>query len=63
MAKADDLPASITSIMALPQFPTGPVEETRIQRVADAMLEFGMISPADSGEVTGGRLVASMVSS
>jgi NitT/TauT family transport system substrate-binding protein len=61
MAKADHLAASVTAIMALPQFPTGPVDATRIQREAEEMLEFGLLSPQSSAEVTDGRLVASMI--
>jgi NitT/TauT family transport system substrate-binding protein len=61
MAKADDLPSSITSIMALPQFPTGPVDETRIQREAEEMLQFGLLGPASSAEVSDGQLIRSMV--
>jgi NitT/TauT family transport system substrate-binding protein len=61
MGKSDDLPSSITALMAVPQFPTGPVDETRIQRVADAMLQFGLLNGALSTEVSDGVLIGSMV--
>jgi len=61
MAKADHLSASVTAIMALPEFPTGPVDETRIQREAEDMLQFGLLSPAFSAEVDNGSLIHSMV--
>jgi NitT/TauT family transport system substrate-binding protein len=63
MAKSDDLSSSITALMAVPQFPTGPVDATRIERVADAMLQFGLLSPALSAEVNNGELIASMIAS
>jgi NitT/TauT family transport system substrate-binding protein len=63
MAEADDLPVSVTAVMAVPQFPTGPVDVTRIQRVADAMLQFGILAPQFSAEVGNGQLIASMISS
>ena len=46
--------------MALPGFPTGTVDEQRIQRVAEAMLEFGILSPKYGTEVDKGSLVRSM---
>jgi NitT/TauT family transport system substrate-binding protein len=61
MGKADNLPNSITAIMSVPQFPTGPVDETRIQREADAMLEFGLLGQQYSAEVSDGQLVGSMI--
>ena len=38
--------------MALPVFPIGPVDQTRIQRVAAAMLQFGILSPSYITEVS-----------
>jgi NitT/TauT family transport system substrate-binding protein len=61
MAKADDLLPSVTAIMAVPQFPTGPVDETRIQREAEEMLEFGLLSPRFAAEVGDGQLIKSMI--
>jgi NitT/TauT family transport system substrate-binding protein len=60
MAKSDALPRSVTSLIALPGFPTGPVDDVRIQRIADSMLQLGMLSGKDAGEVQNGSLVKSM---
>ena len=46
MAVSDQLTPVVTAVMALPGFPIGPVDEKRIQRTAEAMLEFGMLEPA-----------------
>lgn len=62
MATSDDLPAWVAGVMMLPDFPTGPVDVSRIQRVANAMLQFGVLSKQYSSEVDGGTLVRSMVS-
>ena len=61
MAVSDQLAPMVTAVMALPGYPIGPVDETRIQRTAEAMLEFGMLSPQDTAEVEQGTLVKSMV--
>ncbi len=45
MAEADQLVPVVTAVMALPEFPIGPVDKKRIQRTAVAMLEFGMLQP------------------
>ena len=47
--------------MALPGFPIGPVDEQRIQRTAEAMLEFGMLGQQDRSEVVQGTMVKSMI--
>ena len=47
--------------MALPGFPIGPVDDRRIQRTADAMLEFGMLSQQETSEVEQGTLIKSMI--
>ena len=62
IAKSDDLPREVTDVMALPGFPTGPVDEQRIQRVAEAMLEFGVLSTKYSTAVDKGTLIRSMIS-
>jgi NitT/TauT family transport system substrate-binding protein len=59
--KADDLPAVVTALMTRPGFPTGPVDGTQIQRIATAMLTFGMLSPQYPSEVRRGTLVGSMI--
>jgi hypothetical protein len=43
-------------------FPVGPVAEADIQRVAAAMLKFGVLSPRDAAGVRQGTLVRSMIS-
>lgn len=61
MAKSDNLSPSVTSLMSLPVFPHGPVDETRIQREAVAMLRFGMLGSQYTIEVDEGTLVKSMI--
>ncbi len=61
MAVSDQLAPMVTAVMALPGYPIGPVDEKRIQRTAEAMLEFGMLSPQDTAEVEQGTLVKSMI--
>jgi NitT/TauT family transport system substrate-binding protein len=61
MSESDRLPPRVTAVIALPGFPTGPVDQTRIQRVAAAMLQFGMLSQQDAAGVIQGTLVKSML--
>ena len=61
MARYDKLPRQVTAAMVLSRYPIGPVEETRIQRVATAMLQFGMLGKQYGTEVERGTLVESMV--
>jgi NitT/TauT family transport system substrate-binding protein len=61
IGKSDDLSGRITSLMSLPGFPTGPVDEQRIQRTAEAMLEFGVLSTKYRTIVDQGTLIRSMV--
>jgi len=61
IAKYDDLGPLVTTSMALSGYPTGPVNEGRLQRVALAMLQFGMLRPRYAAEVERGTLVGSMV--
>ena len=63
MAVSDQLTAVVTAVMALPGFPIGPVDERRIQRTAEAMLQFGMLGPQYTTEVEQGTLVKSMIGS
>jgi NitT/TauT family transport system substrate-binding protein len=60
MAQSDNLPRDVTATMALPGFPTGPVDETRMQRTADAMLEFGLLDRKYAAAVQRGTLIRSM---
>jgi hypothetical protein len=41
--------------------PVGPVDETRIQRSAEAMLQFGLLGRQYTTEVQQGTLVRSMI--
>ena len=61
MAKNDKLPPQVTTAMVLSGYPVGPVNETNIQRVARAMLQFGMLGKEYAAEVKRGTLVKSMV--
>jgi NitT/TauT family transport system substrate-binding protein len=61
MAMSDQLTPVVTAVMALPGFPIGPVDERRIQRTAEAMLEFGMLSQQYTTEVEQGTLIKSMI--
>ena len=61
MARYDNLPRDVTAAMVLSGYPIGPVDETRIQRVAAAMLQFGMLGRQYGPEVERGTLVESMV--
>ncbi len=63
LAKYDQLPLRVTAAMVRSGYPVGPVDETGIQRVADAMLEFGMLGRQYAVPVGRGTLVASMVGS
>jgi NitT/TauT family transport system substrate-binding protein len=61
MARYDKLPREVTAAMVLSRYPIGPVDETRIQRVAVAMLQFGLLGQQYATEVDRGTLVESMV--
>lgn len=63
ISKSDALPHEVTAVMALPGFPEGPVNQERIQRVADVMLRLGLLDEKYTGEVQSGSLVRSLVSS
>ena len=61
IGKYDDLPPIVTASIVPSRYPVGAVNQTRIQRVATAMLQFGMLGRADATEVQQGTLVGSMV--
>jgi NitT/TauT family transport system substrate-binding protein len=61
LGESDDLPRRVTAAIALPDFPVGPVDETRIQRTAEAMLQFGLLSKQYTAEVQQGTLIKSMI--
>jgi NitT/TauT family transport system substrate-binding protein len=61
LAKSDNLSPEVTSLISLPVFPVGPVNETRIEREATDMLQFGMLSSRYATEVSQGTLVRSMI--
>jgi NitT/TauT family transport system substrate-binding protein len=63
MARHDSLPPDVTGSMALPSsYPVGPVEQAGIERVAAAMLKFGVLGQRYAAEVRQGTLVGSMIS-
>jgi NitT/TauT family transport system substrate-binding protein len=62
MAQNDKLPPPVTAAMALPAtYPVGPVARASIQRVATAMLTFGVLGPQYAARVRQGTLVRSMI--
>jgi len=61
IAKFDKLPPTVTGVMALSGYPVGPVSEPSIQRVAQAMLQFGLLGQQYAAEAERGTLVRSMV--
>jgi NitT/TauT family transport system substrate-binding protein len=61
MAESDHLPAMVTALMSIPDFPTGPVDENRIEREALDMLEFGFLPESDATEIRDGSLVKGMI--
>jgi NitT/TauT family transport system substrate-binding protein len=63
MGKYDHLPPAVTAVMSLPGFPTGPVDVRRMQRTADAMLQFGILGRQYAAEVQQGTLIRSMTAS
>jgi NitT/TauT family transport system substrate-binding protein len=63
MSESDSLPRQVTAVMALPDYPAGPVDDTRIQRTAEAMLQFGLLGVQYAAEVQQGTLVKSMMPS
>lgn len=60
IAKYDQLPPPVTAAMALPGFPVGPPNETAIQGVAQAMLQYGFLGESSSTEIHSGTLAQSM---
>ncbi len=62
VARYDQLAPQVTAAMVLSGYPVGPVDETHIQRVAAAMLQFGMLGQEYATEVARGTLAESMVS-
>ena len=62
MAQNDKLPPEVTAAMALPAtYPVGPVAQANIQRVATAMLQFGVLGRQYAAQVRQGTLVQSMI--
>jgi len=62
MAQNDKLPPEVTAAMALPAtYPVGPVAQANIQRVATAMLQFGVLGRQYAAQVWQGTLVQSMI--
>ena len=64
MAQNDRLPPQVTASMALPAtYPVGPVAPANIQRVAAAMLQFGVLGRRYAAQVRQGTVVRSMIAS
>ena len=64
MAQNDKLPPPVTASMALPTtYPVGSVVAANIQRVAAAMLQFGMLGRQYATQVRQGTVVRSMMAS
>jgi NitT/TauT family transport system substrate-binding protein len=63
MSESDNLSGLVTDVMAVPNFPTGKVDVTRIQDEALAMVQFGMIKSQYDAEIKSGSVVGSMVDS
>jgi NitT/TauT family transport system substrate-binding protein len=62
MAQNDKLPPQVTASMALPAtYPVGPVVAANIQRVAAAMLQFGVLGRQYAAQVRQGTIVRSMI--
>jgi ABC-type nitrate/sulfonate/bicarbonate transport system substrate-binding protein len=61
MARYDDLPPQVTAAIAQTGYPVGPVVEASIQRVAIAMLKFGLLGPQAATAVEQQTLASSMV--
>jgi len=63
IARYDNLGPLVTTSMALSGYPVGPVDVARIQRVAAAMLQFGLLDQRYAAEVERSTLAESMVGS
>ena len=62
MAQNDKLPPQVTASMALPAtYPVGPVVAANIQRVAAAMLQFGVLGRQYATQIRQGTVVRSMI--
>ena len=61
VGKSDSLSRPVTAAMSLPDFPVGAVDETQIQRTAEAMLQYGLLGTEYTVEVQHGTLVRSMI--
>jgi NitT/TauT family transport system substrate-binding protein len=62
MAQNDKLPPRVTASMALPAtYPVGPVVPANIQRVAAAMLEFGVLGQRYATQIRQGTVVRAMI--
>ena len=61
VGKSDSLSRPVTAAMSLPDFPVGAVDETQIQRTAEAMLQYGLLGTEYTAEVQHGTLVRSMI--
>lgn len=60
MARHDSLTPQVTAAIPQTGYPVGPVVEAGIQRVAVAMLKFGLLGPQSAAEVEQQTLARSM---
>jgi NitT/TauT family transport system substrate-binding protein len=61
LAQSDTLPKVVTDVMAVPNFPLGAVDATRIQQEALDMIQFGLMNKKFTSLVDSGALVKAMI--
>lgn len=61
LAESDGLPKIVTDVMAIPDFPVGTVDYTRIQQEALDMIQFGLLNKKYTSAVDSGALVKGMI--
>jgi NitT/TauT family transport system substrate-binding protein len=61
LAESDGLPKIVTDVMAIPDFPVGAVDFTRIQQEALDMIQFGLLNKKYTSVVDSGALVKGMI--
>ena len=61
LAESDSLPQIVTDVMAIPNFPVGAVDATRIQQEALDMIQFGLLSKKYTSLVDSGSLVKDLI--
>jgi NitT/TauT family transport system substrate-binding protein len=61
LAESDGLQKVVSDVMAIPDFPVGGVDTTRIQQEALDMIQFGLINKKYTSVVDSGALVKAMI--